>query len=101
MDFDFAHYMLTGGKVETGTVGTCSPSKHLYRKYLAEIFNMNRTRILAFKNKPPPTVKSNHESISPAPQTKTVKRRRHIPQVSYITSSVFVHQWTDVIVDSS
>ncbi|KAL8063871.1 hypothetical protein ABFX02_01G054600 [Erythranthe guttata] len=80
MDFDFAHYMLTGGKVEKETLGTYSPSKHLYRKHLAEILNMNRTRILAFKNKPPPAANTTHDPFSPPPQTQPAKRRRHISQ---------------------
>ncbi|KAG8375167.1 hypothetical protein BUALT_Bualt10G0072200 [Buddleja alternifolia] len=82
MDFDFAHYMLTGGKVEKENVEPCSPSKQLYRKHLAEILNMNRTRILAFKNKAPSSTKrSIHEPYSPVhQQTKSVKRRRNISQ---------------------
>ncbi|KAI3468556.1 hypothetical protein Pfo_025219 [Paulownia fortunei] len=82
MDFDYAHYMLTGGGVEKEDAGPCSPSKQLYRKHLAEILNMNRTRILAFKNKAPPFAKNIHESCSPARQTKSVKERRHISQAT-------------------
>lgn len=83
MDFDFAHYMLTGGEIYEEKVGPCSPSKQLYRKHLAEILNMNRTRILAFKNKAPPSARNINESFSPARQTKSVKKRRHISQASY------------------
>ncbi|KAL0329880.1 UNVERIFIED_CONTAM: Cell division cycle 20.2, cofactor of APC complex [Sesamum radiatum] len=79
MDFDYAHYMLTS-EVEKENVGPCSPSKQIYRKYLAEILNMNRTRILAFKNKAPSSVKNIQESFSPPQRTKSVKRRRDISQ---------------------
>ncbi|KAF7138025.1 hypothetical protein RHSIM_Rhsim07G0137700 [Rhododendron simsii] len=67
MDFDFAHFMLTGGRVEKqNSSSPCSPSKEVYRRQLAEIFNMNRTRILAFKNKPPASEATVSESISSA-----------------------------------
>ncbi|KAK6137240.1 hypothetical protein DH2020_029011 [Rehmannia glutinosa] len=72
MDFDYAHYMLTGGRVEKEDVGPCSPSKQLYRKHLAEILNMNRTRILAFKNKAPTLAKDIHESFSPSSPERTL-----------------------------
>ncbi|XP_059276629.1 cell division cycle 20.2, cofactor of APC complex-like [Lycium ferocissimum] len=80
MDFDYAHYMLSGGKVKKEHVGVNSPSKEAYSKQLAEIFNMNRTRILAFKNKPPPSVERVSESPSHIQQSRTVKKRRYIPQ---------------------
>ncbi|KAK9274972.1 hypothetical protein L1049_022229 [Liquidambar formosana] len=84
MDFDFAQYMLMGGKVEKENQAPCSPSREAYRKQLAEIFNMNRTRILAFKNKPPPSVHTTcQNSLSPLHQSKpNNKRRRYIPQSS-------------------
>ncbi|KAF6135844.1 hypothetical protein GIB67_028163 [Kingdonia uniflora] len=59
-----------------------SPGKDAYRKQLAELFNMNSTRILAFRDKPP-TVET--PSLEPSPwvhQTKPVKPRRSIPQTS-------------------
>lgn len=74
MDFDYAHYMLSGGKVKKQYNSSC---KEAYSKQLAEIFNMNRTRILAFKNKPPHSVSKSPSSIQPS------KTRRYIPQVSY------------------
>ncbi|KAL1809109.1 hypothetical protein ACET3Z_026099 [Daucus carota] len=77
MDFDFAHFMLTGGKVEKECAAQCSPSKCAYRKHLAEIFNINRSRILSFKDKDSPSKDVFQESFSPA-QTPA-KRRRHIP----------------------
>ncbi|KAK4349576.1 hypothetical protein RND71_032331 [Anisodus tanguticus] len=80
MDFDYAHYMLSGGKVKKEHVGVNSASKEAYTKQLAEIFNMNRSRILAFKNKPPPSVERVAESPSPIQQSRTVKKRRYISQ---------------------
>ena len=93
MDFDFAHYMLNGGKVTRETDSStnspcCSPSKKAYRKHLADIFNMNRTRILAFSNKPPSSVEKSFEEPAFLPK-KPVKRRR-IPQVSFF---FFFFKW--------
>ncbi|KAK3037639.1 hypothetical protein RJ639_030416 [Escallonia herrerae] len=85
MDFDFAHVMLTGGMVEKENSGRCSPSKDAYRKHLAEILNMNRTRILSFRNKPPPSANGFQESFLSAPQLTPSKRRRHIPQVGFLS----------------
>ncbi|MBA0799808.1 hypothetical protein Gohar_010297 [Gossypium harknessii] len=82
MDYDYAHYMLTeGGKIkENQTV--FSPARDAYRMQLAEALNMNRTRILAFKNKLPTPVElfpSDHTtSVHPV---KPLKPRRHIPQI--------------------
>ncbi|XP_057458841.1 cell division cycle 20.2, cofactor of APC complex-like [Lotus japonicus] len=84
MDFSYAHYMLTEGRKNKEEPVVTSPSKEAYRKKLAEAFNMNRTRILAFKNKPPQPVEaipSDFFSPSP-PQSKSSKPRRHIPQSS-------------------
>ncbi|KAJ1426954.1 WD40/YVTN repeat-like-containing domain superfamily [Sesbania bispinosa] len=82
MDMDYAHYMLTeGAKGKENPV----PSD-AYRKQLAETLNMNRTRILAFKNKPPaPVDLVPHEMTSTFPQEKTVKPRRFIPQTLWTT----------------
>ncbi|KAF3620016.1 Cell division cycle 20.3, cofactor of APC complex [Capsicum annuum] len=74
MDFDYAHYLLTGGKVKKEHVGLNSSS---YLKLLAQELNMNRTRILAFKNKPPPS--AHRVSQSPS-HIQLVKKRRYIPQ---------------------
>ncbi|XP_010278840.1 PREDICTED: cell division cycle 20.2, cofactor of APC complex-like [Nelumbo nucifera] len=84
MDFDFAHYMvMEGGRVEKDNPATTSPSKEAYRKQLAETLNLNRTRILAFKNKPPTSVESNFPESAPSVhQPKPTKPRRHIPQSS-------------------
>ncbi|KAK7295491.1 hypothetical protein RJT34_18400 [Clitoria ternatea] len=84
MDFDYAHYMLTGGnrKGKENPLLT-SPSREAYQKQLAEALNMNRTRILAFKNKPPTPVELVPKAIlSPPPQSKSSKPKRYIPQSS-------------------
>ncbi|XP_065850244.1 cell division cycle 20.2, cofactor of APC complex-like [Euphorbia lathyris] len=84
MDMDFAHYMLTEGKKGKEEGLPCSPSSQAYRKQLAETLNINRTRILAFKNKPPAPVElipQQHLS-SASLQPKPIKPRRHIPQSS-------------------
>ncbi|KAK6925622.1 Anaphase-promoting complex subunit 4, WD40 domain [Dillenia turbinata] len=83
MDFDYAQYMLTGGgKFKENPVPT-SPAKVQYRKLLAETLNMNRTRILAFRNKPTTPVEAiSQEMSSSYVQSKPVKPRRHIPQTS-------------------
>ncbi|KAK5782630.1 hypothetical protein PVK06_037135 [Gossypium arboreum] len=84
MDFDYAHYMLTDGRKIKENQTACSPAREAYRKQLAETLNMNRTRILAFKNKPPAPVElfpSEHSTASAHP-TKSLKPRRHIPQSS-------------------
>ncbi|PHU08671.1 hypothetical protein BC332_20531 [Capsicum chinense] len=77
MDFDYAHYMLSGGKVKKEHVGVNSSS---YLKLLAQELNMNRTRILTFKNKPPPSFERVSESPSHIQQSKIVKKRRYFPQ---------------------
>ncbi|CAI8589410.1 unnamed protein product [Vicia faba] len=84
MDFDYAHYMLTEGAKGKENPVACSPSREAYRKQLAESLNMNRTRILAFKNKPPtPVDLIPHESSSSThQQDKTPKPKRIIPQTS-------------------
>lgn len=84
MDFDYAHYMLTEGKKgKENPVAACSPSREAYQKKLAEAFNMNRTRILAFKNKPPTLIDPIPKEFfsSSVHQSKPAKPRRHIPQV--------------------
>jgi cell division cycle protein 20 (cofactor of APC complex) len=82
MDFDFAHYMLTDGRKGTENPPTSSPAREAYRKRLAEAFNMNRTRILAFKNKPPAPVELiPREFSSSLHSDKPTKPWRHIPQV--------------------
>lgn len=83
MDFDYAHYMLTDARKGKENPAVNSPSRDAYRKKLAETFNMNRSRILAFKNKPPTTIDPIPQELlsSYNPQTKITKPRRHIRQV--------------------
>ena len=81
MDFDYAHYMLTEGRKGKENPVSSSPSREAYRKHLAETFNMNRSRILAFKNKPPAPVETFPREFASAPLEKVAKSRRHIPQV--------------------
>ncbi|KAK1557880.1 hypothetical protein Q3G72_033640 [Acer saccharum] len=91
MDFDFADYKLNEATKKVRENDSCfgmsSPSKEAYRRQLAEIFNMNRTRILAFKNKPPTPVELIPQSHSKPtyspllPHSKHTKpHRRIIPQ---------------------
>ncbi|XP_044498531.1 cell division cycle 20.1, cofactor of APC complex-like [Mangifera indica] len=82
MDFDYAHFMLTEGLKGKENPAVSSPSP--YRKKLAEIFNMNRSRILAFKNKAPMPVEliTTEHSTASVQQTKLAKPGRHIPQIS-------------------
>ncbi|KAJ7949831.1 cell division cycle 20.2, cofactor of APC complex-like [Quillaja saponaria] len=84
MDLDYAHYMLTEGAKGKENPTSRSPSNQTYRKLLADTLNMNRTRILAFKNKPPtPAELHPHEYSSSLHQDKlTPKCRRTIPQTS-------------------
>nr|XP_043619845.1 cell division cycle 20.1, cofactor of APC complex-like [Erigeron canadensis] len=70
MDFNFANYMLTGGKVQKKS-SSPSPWGEDYLEMLAEVFNMNRKRILSFKNKPP-------NETSPPSLEPYVKPRRYI-----------------------
>ncbi|KAK6937151.1 WD40 repeat, partial [Dillenia turbinata] len=83
MNFDYAHYMLTGGGKSKENPGPTSPSKDQYRYLLAETLDMNRTRILAFKNKPSAPAKAIPHDISYFHvRSKPVKPSRHIPQTS-------------------
>ncbi|XP_057721595.1 cell division cycle 20.2, cofactor of APC complex-like [Arachis stenosperma] len=84
MDFSYAHYMLTEGKKEKENPVASSPARQAYQKQLAEAFNMNRTRILEFKNKPPAPVERIPKNFlsPPPPQSKSSKPKRYIPQSS-------------------
>ncbi|XP_059624973.1 cell division cycle 20.2, cofactor of APC complex-like [Cornus florida] len=83
MDFDYAHYMLTKGRKGKENPAVSSPSSEAYQKLLAETFNMNRTRILAFKNKTPTPVEAiPYHFSSSVHQSKPTKPRRYIPQTS-------------------
>ncbi|KAK9697490.1 hypothetical protein RND81_08G040900 [Saponaria officinalis] len=80
MDFDYAHYMLTDGKKAKAVPS--SPAKEAYQKQLRQVFNMNRTRILAFKNPPPAPVQLMPQHYAYVHHSKPVKPPRHIPQTS-------------------
>ncbi|KAJ4873103.1 hypothetical protein Rs2_10572 [Raphanus sativus] len=89
MDFEFAQHAIiealrgdSGGKEEEAAV-LLSASKDAYRKGLAEAMNLNRTRILAFKNKPPQPPKTTHHYSSPPPPLQ--RPRRHVPLSSWKT----------------
>ncbi|KAK6129406.1 hypothetical protein DH2020_036858 [Rehmannia glutinosa] len=103
MDFDYAHYMLTEGrKGKENPSDSSSPSREAYRKQLAETFNMNRTRILAFKNKPPtPTEAIPNEFSSAAHQVKSAKPRRHIPQKKVFDTIANSLTQLDIIMQTS
>ncbi|CAN1158281.1 Cell division cycle 20.1, cofactor of APC complex [Linum perenne] len=86
MDMDYAHYMVTEGRYDKEDPNESSSSK-AYKRLLAETMNLNRTRILEFKNKPPtPVVYIPHQhtcSDSSLPrQAKPVKPCRRIPKTS-------------------
>ncbi|KAF5182816.1 Cell division cycle 20.1, cofactor of APC complex [Thalictrum thalictroides] len=82
MDMDFAQYMIAEARNGKENPLSNSPAKEAYRKQLAEVMNMNRTRILAFKNKPPVIESLFPEQASSFNQPKPVKPRRSIPQTS-------------------
>ncbi|KAI6696113.1 hypothetical protein NL676_016232 [Syzygium grande] len=75
MDFDYAHYMLTEGRKGKENPAVSSPNWQ-------ETLNMNRTRILAFKNKPPTPVELIPHEFTSAQPAKPTKPRRYIPQTS-------------------
>ena len=83
MDMDMAHYLLTETKKdkENAAAVAASPAKEAYRRLLAEKLLNNRTRILAFRNKPPePENVLGADTVS-SYQAKPAKQRRYIPQV--------------------
>ncbi|XP_031484622.1 cell division cycle 20.2, cofactor of APC complex-like isoform X1 [Nymphaea colorata] len=80
MDLDVAQYLMVDSKKEK-PVGILSPSQEAYRKRLAEVCLKNRTRILAFRSKPPEPTENIPWEVSSSPQhSRTVKPRRYIPQ---------------------
>ncbi|CAN6243866.1 unnamed protein product [Urochloa humidicola] len=80
MDMDMAHYLLTEPKKDKENE-VVSPSKEAYRRLLAEKLLNNRTRILAFRNKPPePQNVSAADTAASSHHAKPAKQRRHIPQ---------------------
>ncbi|RZC73987.1 hypothetical protein C5167_049468 [Papaver somniferum] len=82
MDFDYAHYMLMEARKGKENPVASSPAKEANRKQLAEALNLNRSRILAFKNKPPIPAESLLPETASVQQAKPTKPRRSIPQTS-------------------
>ncbi|XP_078440022.1 cell division cycle 20.2, cofactor of APC complex-like [Wolffia australiana] len=85
MDMDTAYYLLTETKKEKENASSVpSPSKEAYRRQLADTLIPNRTRILAFKSKPPPSCQLSEQSQLSSQLAgqlaKPTKPRRHIPQ---------------------
>ncbi|KAF3557972.1 hypothetical protein F2Q69_00011632 [Brassica cretica] len=81
MDFDFAHHVITeagGGKKAEEAAVLISASKDAYRKGLAEALNLNHTRILAFRNKPPPL---HHYSSPPPPLHLSCRKELDAPGI--------------------
>ncbi|KAI6680795.1 hypothetical protein NL676_034676 [Syzygium grande] len=82
MDFDYARSLFTLGKKWKEKSAVMSTSSEAYQKFLAEALDMNRSRILAFKNKLPTPVELIPQSwLSPATsQSKSTKPCRSIPK---------------------
>ncbi|KAM0842859.1 hypothetical protein ACQ4PT_058091 [Festuca glaucescens] len=82
MDMDMAHYLLTEPRKDTKNAATPSPAKEAYRKLLAEKLFNNRTRILAFRNKPPEpeNILTELRADAASIQARPAKKRRYIPQ---------------------
>ena len=86
MDMEMAHYLLAEPRKDKENAAA-SPSKEAYRRLLAEKLLNNRTRILAFRNKPPEPESMLTDLRADATQAKPAKQRRQVPQVctpSYI-----------------
>jgi cell division cycle protein 20 (cofactor of APC complex) len=81
MDFDFAHYMLTEGRKAKKKPPARSLAAEAYRKRLVEVFNMDRTRILAFSNKSPTPVELIPREFSSLDIDKSMKPWRYVPKV--------------------
>uniref|UniRef100_A0A453KNE0 Uncharacterized protein n=1 Tax=Aegilops tauschii subsp. strangulata TaxID=200361 RepID=A0A453KNE0_AEGTS len=83
MDMDMAYYLLTEPKKGKENEAVVSPAKEAYRRLLAEKLLGSRTRILAFRNKPPEPEGMLPQILFETPtssQTKPTKQRRKIPQ---------------------
>lgn len=83
MDMDMAYYLLTEPKKEKENTVMVSPAKEAYRRLLAEKLLNNRTRILAFRNKPPEPEGMQQQLLAEtltSNQAKPSKQRRQIPQ---------------------
>ena len=83
MDMDMAHYLLTEPRKDKENAAgvAASPSKEAYRRLLAEKLLNNRTRILAFRNKPPEPENTAAADAASSHHARPAKQRRHIPQV--------------------
>jgi cell division cycle protein 20 (cofactor of APC complex) len=83
MDMDMAHYLLTEPRKDKKNATTPSPAKEAYRRLLAEKLLNNRTRILAFRNKPPEpkNILTELRADAASIQARPAKKRRYIPQV--------------------
>ncbi|CAN6719303.1 unnamed protein product [Malus baccata var. baccata] len=73
LDYDYAHFMLTGGERKSKE----NPSP--YQKMLEESFQMNRPRILSFKDNLPTPIEPIPRRL-PLPPLHKPKSLRHIPQ---------------------
>ncbi|RWR86338.1 cell division cycle 20.2, cofactor of APC complex [Cinnamomum micranthum f. kanehirae] len=81
MDLEMAHYLLVESGKGKENKRVASPWKETYRKYLAEVMMMNRTRILSFWSKPSePTNGIFQENFSDvlANRVKSSMQRRYI-----------------------
>ncbi|MCL7036867.1 hypothetical protein MKW94_016496 [Papaver nudicaule] len=80
MDFDYTHCMLMEAKKGKENPVASSPAKEAYRKQLAEVLNLNRCKIIAFKNKPPTPAESLFPNSSVQQVKPAANPRRSIPQ---------------------
>ncbi|CAI9095149.1 OLC1v1031028C1 [Oldenlandia corymbosa var. corymbosa] len=81
-NFDLARTVLTGRKSKIESISPCPPSKAAYRKLLADTFNMNNPKILAFNNSKldPPLTRLIEEDLSPVRKPKSVRTMSKIPK---------------------
>ncbi|CAN0920562.1 Cell division cycle 20.2, cofactor of APC complex [Linum grandiflorum] len=79
MDMEYANWM---PRVEEQNPVPISASSELYRRLLAEALGLNRTRFLAFRNKPPAPLELIPRSHTCSDDSKpaATKPRRHIPR---------------------
>lgn len=84
MDMDMAYFLLTEPKKEKENTDMLSPAEEAYKRLLAEKLLNNRSRILAFRNKPPEpegiVQQLLYETLTSS-QRKPARKCRHIPQV--------------------
>ncbi|KAF7000709.1 hypothetical protein CFC21_065734 [Triticum aestivum] len=93
MDMDMAYYLLTEPKKGKENEAVVSPAKEAYRRLLAEKLLGSRTRILAFRNKPPEPEGMLPQILFETPtssQTKPTKQRRKIPQVCQLLYCLWI-----------